>query len=147
MDELRERLKIIRDTGLPVGLCTHMPQVVEFSEEAAWDVDFYVVCAYNLSREERVSSSISGVALFDEPFFEEDRAKAFAAIRSTPKPCVAFKVLGALRRCQTPEDTRAALQEAYASIKPIDAVMVGMFPKYTDQPIINIHWVHEILAG
>ena len=146
-DEIAERLAVIRRAGFPaVGLGTHMPQVLEYADKAGWDVDFYMMCVYNLSRIERVSSFASTRVNVDEPFFEEDRAVAFAAIRNTKKPCIAFKVLGAMRRCETQADVRAALEESYASIKPIDMVLVGMFPKYLDEPAIDIGMAEEILG-
>jgi hypothetical protein len=145
-DEIKERLAVIRQTGLAVGLCTHMPEIVKQSDAEGWDADFYMVCVYNLSRIDRVSSSVSGYPQFDEPFYEEDRAAAFDAIMNTPKPCIAFKVLGSTRRCASREDVRAALEETYRSIKPIDAVLVGMFPKNLDQPLVNIKMVEEILG-
>jgi len=147
-DQIKENLKIIRDAGFPaVGLGTHMPQVLEYADNEGWDVDYYMVCVYNISRIDRVSSYASTSINIDEPFIEEDRAIAFEAIRKTKKPCIAFKVLGAKRRCTTQEDVRTALEESYASIKPCDAVLVGMFPKYIDEPAINIKIVKEILCN
>ena len=145
-EQIKENLRIIRDAGFPaVGLGTHMPQVLDFADSDGWDVDYYMLSVYNLSRIDRVSSYASTSINIDEPFFEEDRAIAFEAIRKTKKPCIAFKVLGATRRCSTQADVRAALEESYASIKPIDAVLVGMFPKYQDEPAINISTVNDIL--
>jgi len=147
-DQIKENLKIIRDTGFPaVGLATHMPQVLEYADNEGWDVDFYALCVYNLSRIDRVSSYASKSIKIDEPLLEEDRALALEGIRKTKKPCIAFKVLGANRRCSTQEDVRAALEESYASIKPTDAVLVGMFPKYLDEPAINITMAEEILCN
>ena len=144
--QIKENLKIIRDAGFPaVGLGTHMPQVLEFADSEGWDVDYYMLSVYNLSRIDRVSSYASTNVNIDEPFFEEDRALAFAAIQKTKKPCIAFKVLGAGRRCRTQADVRKAFEETYASIKPDDAVLVGMFPKYLDQPVINMKIVESIL--
>ena len=57
----------------------------------------------------------------------------YDTIRRVPKPCMAFKILGATRRCGTPADIRNAFAEAYANIKPTDGVIVGMFPKICDQ--------------
>ncbi|MDR2569479.1 MAG: hypothetical protein LBD23_04150 [Oscillospiraceae bacterium] len=145
--QIQENLKVIRDAGFPaVGLGTHMPHVLEFADSNGWDVDFYALSVYNLSRIDRVSSYASTSINIDEPFFEEDRAIAFKAIRETKKPCIAFKVLGAKRRCDSQEDVRAALEESFASIKPIDAVLVGMYPKYQDEPAININMVKDILG-
>ena len=72
--ELKDRLAAIRATGALVGLGSHMPELVEYSEEHGFDVDFYMTCVYNLSKVQRQSSSITGVANKDEPFDEEDRA-------------------------------------------------------------------------
>ena len=59
-DEVLNRLKAIRDTGLQVGLGTHMPEVIEYAEEHDWDVDFYMACFYNISRIERESALAGG---------------------------------------------------------------------------------------
>ncbi|MDR2569330.1 MAG: hypothetical protein LBD23_03400 [Oscillospiraceae bacterium] len=145
--QIQENLKVIRDAGFPaVGLGTHMPHVLEFADSNGWDVDFYALSVYNLSRIDRVSSYASTSINIDEPFFYDFRAIAFKAIRETKKPCIAFKVLGAKRRCDSQEDVRAALEESFASIKPIDAVLVGMYPKYQDEPAININMVKDILG-
>lgn len=145
-EELRARLQAIRDAGVVVGLGTHMPGVIEYAEEHAWDVDFYMASVHNLSKIDRVSSVITGVANTDEPFDDEDRAVMYRAIRATPKPCLAFKVLSASRKCADTGTVRAALAEAYANIKPGDAVVVGMFPKHKDQVGENARLVAEILG-
>ena len=144
VDELRRRLAVMRDTGALVGLGTHMPELVEYSEEHRFDVDFYMTCVYNLSKVQRQSSSVTGVANQDEPFDEEDREIMYRTIRGVQKPCLAFKILGATRRCAAPADVEAAFAEAFANIKPTDAVVVGMFPKYSDQAAMNAEIVRKI---
>lgn len=145
--EIKHRLRVIRDTGLPAGLCSHMPEVILRSEDEGWGADWYMCCVYNLSREDRVSSAITGNANMDEPFFDEDIPVMYETIRKVPKPCMAFKILGATRRCATPWDVRRAFQEAYANIKPTDGVIVGMFPKDRDQVRENCEIAKEILEG
>lgn len=144
--EIKRRMAILRNTGLPAGLCSHMPEVILRAEEEGWGADWYMCCVYNLSRTDRVSSAITGVANSGEPFFEEDIPVMYDTIRQVPKPCMAFKILGATRRCATPKDVRNAFAQAYANIKPTDGVIVGMFPKYTDQVRENCRYVQEILA-
>ena len=142
-DEIIRRLGIIRKTGLPVGLGTHMPQVIEYAEAHHWDIDFYMACVYNLSRIDRVSSAITGKSNEEEPFFEEDIPVMYKTIRSTDKPCIAFKILGATRRCQSQETVKAAFLEAYQNIKKIDVVNVGVYPKDIDQVSLNAGYAEE----
>ncbi|MCI8624611.1 MAG: hypothetical protein HFG26_13265 [Provencibacterium sp.] len=144
-EELLRRLAVLRSTGFPVGLATHMPEVVAYAEEQRWDVDFYMTCVYNLSRIDRVSSAVTGKANEDEPFFESDIPLMYKAIRAVDKPCLAFKILGATRRCQSQETVRAAFEEAFCSIKPQDAVIVGMYPKDCDQVALNCRYTAEAI--
>lgn len=144
--ELQRRLEVIRKTGHPAGLCTHMPEVIEYAETHNWNVDFYMACVHNLSKINRVSSSITGQINNGEPFDDEDRDLMYNAIRATDKVCLAFKILGAGRKCDSPESVRSAFQEAFRSIKPIDAVVVGVFQKYKDQVAENSDIVRDILG-
>ena len=144
VDELKERLAVMRETGALVGLGTHMPELVEYSDENNFDVDFYMTCVYNLSKVQRQSSSVTGIANQDEPFDEGDRAIMYKTIRATRKPCLVFKILGATRRCETSGDVELAFAEAFANIKSIDAVVVGMFPKYANQVHENVRIVKKL---
>ena len=146
LDELKRRLQLIRDTGKAVGLGTHMPEVIEYVEENNWDIDFYMASVHNLSYQDRGSSAVTGKANEGERFEDEDRPLMYKAIRATSKPCLAFKILGATRKCATSESVKAAFEEAFTNIKPIDAVVVGIFPKTKDQVYENSKFVEEILA-
>lgn len=145
-EEITRRLKLIRQSGKLVGLGTHMPEVIEYAESHHWDIDFYMASVHNLSKITRVSSATTGIANQDEPFDDEDRPLMYEAIRSTEKPCLAFKILGATRRCQSSDTVYAAFGEAFQNIKPYDAIVVGMFPKGHDQIAENAAFVQRILA-
>jgi hypothetical protein len=41
---------------------------------------------------------------------------------------------------------RGAFAEAYANIKPSDAVIAGMFPKYRDEPALNALYAREAMG-
>jgi len=144
-DEIETKLKIIRESGAAVGLGTHMPEVVEYAEERGLDLDFYMACVYNLSKEDRVSSAITGRANEGERYDDADKVKMYKTIRAAGKPCLAFKILAASRKCQSHDTIEAAFREAYANIKPIDGVVVGMFPKHSDQVRQNCDIVKKIL--
>jgi hypothetical protein len=137
---VRERLKVIRDTSLRTGLGTHMPEVVEHAEERGWDVDFYMASFYNLSRVDRGSALVAARAAdpSDEPFLPEDPPRMCETIRAAGRQCLAFKVLGAGRSCGSQEEVAKAFRFAFENIKPVDAVVVGMFPKHVDQVRLNV---------
>lgn len=120
-----------------------MPEVMEYAEEHRWDIDFYMASVYNISRIERISSAVTGKEVEGEPFYEEDIPIMYRMIREIGKPCLAFKILGGTRRCQTQETVRAAFIEAFANIKPSDAVVVGMYPKDIDQVALNAQYTSE----
>ena len=61
MDKVQEYTKKVRQTGVRVGIGTHKPEVVEYAEEHGWDVDFYVLCAYNRTRTPEEIRKLLGV--------------------------------------------------------------------------------------
>jgi hypothetical protein len=145
-DELARRMSVIRKTGKPSGLGTHMPEVITYAEEHRWEVDFYMACVHNLSVETRESSAVTNRSNTDERFEDEDRPLMYAAIRGVDKPCLAFKILGATRKCQSRESVEAAFRDGSANIKKTDAIVVGMYPKLHDQVRENCGIVEKILA-
>ena len=144
-DEFKEHLKIMRDTGLPVGVATHNPEYIKYFDDNGFDIDFYMACVYNLTKIAHVSSAITGKHNEDERFDDADIEPMYARIAQTGKPCFAFKIFGATRRSGTPESVRECLKQAYERIKPTDGVMAGMFQKYTDQIAENCKIVGELL--
>ncbi len=137
IDAVEDYLKCMRDQGVQVGLGTHHPEVIEYVEEKGWDLDFYMACFYNLNRQKRESSLVSGVET-GEQFYEEDPPRMCQTIRQTSKTCLAFKIVAAGRLCANQDQVRQAFRWAFENIKPQDAVVVGMFPKYEDQIALNV---------
>jgi hypothetical protein len=144
IDEVLPLLKVMRDVGLQVGLGTHIPEVIDYVEEAGWDIDFYMACFYNLNRKPRMGG-ISGGGPAPEPegFLDEDRECMARRILATDKTVLGFKFLAAGRKCGAPDTTREAFRWAFAHIKPKDALVVGMFPKYRDQVKENIEYTKQ----
>lgn len=141
IDQVADYLTCIRDSGVLVGLGTHLPEVIAYAEEKGWDVDFYMACFYNLSRRPRESALVAGrSSAWPEEFLEEDPPRMCRTIRQTDKTCLAFKVLGASRLCASQEQVAQAIRFAFANIKPTDAVVIGMFPKYLDQIALDVRY-------
>ena len=139
LHEAREFCKRIRDTGVQVGVSTHMPRAIEVIEEEAWDIDFYMACVYerHRSREELLELLGHVPVPVREVYLESDPPRMYEAIRSTSKPCLAFKILAAGRVCDSPDGVEAAFRQSFEGIKPTDAVIVGMYPEYSDQVAEN----------
>jgi hypothetical protein len=135
-DRVNEVLKRVRDTGLMVGVSTHMPAVVEEVEAKGWDVDYYMTCVYERNRSaEELKRLLGHVPLpVREVYLEEDPPRMYRVIRQTRRPCLAFKILAAGRLCENRASVEKAFREAFEGIKPNDAVIVGLYDRYADQP-------------
>jgi hypothetical protein len=146
MSEVQEYLKLIRDTGVLVGLSTHLPEVVDFVEDHDWDVDFFMTSFYQLSRSEQQIRDMLGELPLGSVFLEGDPARMCRAIRSTTKPCLAFKVLASGRRAESPERLEESLRYALDQIKPQDAIIVGMYPRFKDEVAENAEAFRRVSA-
>ncbi len=146
IDEVRDVLTAIHDRGLPAGLGTHIPEVVEYAEENGWEVDFYMCCLYNLARGYKSAPAVDQDAYAQECFREEDPPRMAEVIRKTPRPCIAFKLMAAARNCTTVATTREAFRTAFESIKSTDLVDVGIFQKHTNQVRQNAEIVRMLLG-
>lgn len=147
IEEARELLKAMRQTGVLVGLGTHIPEVIDHVESKGWDLDFYMTCLYNLSRTREQASALAGRPVEDELFWDPDREKMLERVRQTRKPCLIFKVYGASRHCASVEKMLAALKLAASYAKPSDCFVIGMFPKHTEQVRENCSLVNQALAA
>ena len=145
IEQARDLLKVIRDAGVQVGLGTHIPEVIDYVESKTWDVDFYMTCVYNLSRPRQEAEQLAGRTVQEEFFWDPDREKMLARVRQTAKPCLIFKVYAASRKCGSAEDMLAALRLALRYAKPSDAVVIGMFPKRTEQVRENCRLIMEAI--
>ena len=147
IEEARGMCKVMRDTGVQVGLGTHIPEVIDHVESKAWDVDFYMTCVYNISRTREEMEKLAGRKLDDQLFWDPDREKMLARVRQTKKPCLIFKVYGASRKCGSPEQMLEALRLVARYAKSTDAVVIGMFPKHKEQVNENCRLLMQAVAS
>jgi hypothetical protein len=144
---VRDFLKAVRDAGVMVGLSTHNPAVIDTVESEAWDIDYYQACLYRVSRTPEETRAQFGEAPLGESFMEKDPERMCRIIRQTRRPCLAFKLLGAGRTSSTPALLERSYRFAYSNIKPGDAAIVGMFPRFRDEIKENADLVRRILIG
>jgi hypothetical protein len=110
-----------------------------------------MACLHNLSHQQRESAVATGLGSGDEDHLfangDADRQAMCKVIRAVDKPCIAFKILGAGRRCETQADVRDAFGWTFANIKPTDAVCVGFFPKHSDQVAQNVSYTLDAIEA
>jgi hypothetical protein len=128
-----------------VGVSTHIPDVVDHIITEGWDVDFFMGCVYERHRtREELKNLLGDVPIpVREVYLESDPPKMFNVMRQTEKPCLAFKILAAGRLCDRQEWVENAFASTFHQIKPNDAVIVGMYPEYEDQVVLNAAYVRR----
>ena len=144
MEIVRDFTKAVHDAGMPAGVSTHNPAVVAYIEEHGWQIDYYMTCMYRVSRTKEETRKVFGEAPLGEAFFEKDPERMCARVRQTRRPCLAFKVLGAGRNVASRETVEAAFRYVLTNIKPTDAVIAGMCPKFKDEVRENVEIVRAI---
>lgn len=145
--KIRDFLKAVRDSGVLVGLSTHNPAVVDTAESQGWDLDFYMTCLYQQSRTREDLAKMLGEMPVGETYLEKDPERMFRMIRQTRKTCLAFKLLAAGRLINSPDQVAGAIRRALENIKPQDAIIVGMYPRYKDEVRENAETVRRILSA
>lgn len=153
-EQILKNMELLHATGLPIGICSHVPETILRSEQEDWGADFYMTCLYNARRNRRGEPSgfISGKTKAGLVFYPEDRFEMFKVIRQVQKPCIAFKVLAGgqvfLKKQpeEYPETAKFYFNEAYENIKPGDLACVGVFQRDSNQLKTNAQMVREILG-
>ena len=145
LDEIHDYLKRVRDAGLMVGVSTHMPAVIEAVESKGWDVDFYMACVYERHRSAEELEKLLGQAPIPvgEVYLPQDPPRMFKTIQQTSRPCLAFKILAAGRLSERKRWVEQAFRQTFESIKPTDAVIVGIYDRYSDQPAEDTEYTRQ----
>lgn len=147
LDRVKEFVDRVHDLGIAAGISTHNPVILDALESKGWDNDFYMASLHYLSRRPDDWKRDIGSTPFGEVYIASDPPKMCDAVRRVKKPCLVYKVLAAGRQCGSPKAVRAAFDFVYGNIKPIDATIIGLYPKfYPDQIAEDTRMVREILA-
>lgn len=144
-DKIRDYLKLVRDTGVLAGLATHNPVLIDTAESQGWEADFFMGCFYKYNRTPEELKAALGQMTVGETYLAEDPVRMCKTIQQSKKPCLAFKILAA-GRIERPEAVDEAFRFAFANIKPRDAVVIGMYPRYADQVSENSMRTRRLLA-
>ena len=144
--KIKDFLKGVRDEGVMAGLSTHNPAVVDTAESEGWEADYYQTCLFRVTRTPEEARAEFKESPIGETYMEKDPERMCKMIRQTKKPCLAFKLLGAGRTVSSARQIEAAFRFALSNIKPTDAVIVGMFPRFNYQVRENTAMVRRVLS-
>ena len=141
--EVHDFVKQAHDLGVLAGVSSHNPENIRRIFEEGWENDLFMTCFYYVSRQREDQQQLLGKVTVGEPFFESDPDDMTRVIRKVTKTCLAFKILAAGRLCWEQKTVDEAFQYAFRNIKPSDAVIVGMFPRYEDEVRLNVGYVRK----
>ncbi len=139
LDQIGDYLKRVHDAGMLAGVGTHIAEVVDVVESKGWEVDYYMTCVYERHRSaEQLRKLLGHVPIpVGEVYLTEDPPRMFKSIQQTKRPCLAFKILAAGRLSERKAWVEQAFRDTFAGIKPSDAVIVGIYDRYSDQAAEN----------
>ena len=146
IDLVRDFINHVHDLGFPAGVSTHNPAVIEALESKGWPIDFYMACFYKASRTDKEFEKEMGIRPVGQTYVATDPERMTKVIGQAKPVCLAFKILAAGRRCESPEEVGQCFDYAFKNIKSTDAVIVGMFPKFSDQITENVGHVGRALS-
>ena len=146
IDLVKTFVNKVHDLGSAAAISTHNPKILDTLHEKGFANDFYMTGLHYITRHPEDWMKEIGAHPLDEGWIDSDPPKMAEAIRRVDKPALVYKVLAAGRKCGSEEEKRQAIDWAYKNIKPIDATIIGLYPRYSDQVTETAKMVREILA-
>ncbi|MGA8183899.1 MAG: twin-arginine translocation signal domain-containing protein [Terriglobia bacterium] len=146
IDLIKTYIDRVHEMGTLAGISTHNPRILETLHEKGFANDFYMAGLQYLTRRPEEWMKEIGAHPLDEGWIDSDPPRMAAAVRRVDKPTLVYKVLAAGRKCRSEGQKRQAIEWAYQNIKPIDATIIGLFPRFSDQVTETARMVREVLA-
>lgn len=131
--QVRDFVKKVHDAGMLAGVSSHCPDNIRRVADEGWENDLFMCCFYYINRPREEQEKLLGRAVVHEPYLESDPVEMTGVIRQVQQPCLGFKILAAGRLCWSKPSINRAFKFAFTNIKPSDGVIVGMFPRYSDE--------------
>lgn len=145
--KVHDFVKRAHDAGVLAGVSAHNPDCIRRIADEGWEVDFFMTCLYFLTRASvpETQPAVAALPTLDigYPFFKNDPQVMTEVVRQVPQPCLAFKILAAGRMCNSEDQVRKAFAFAFEHIKPIDGVIVGMYPRFFDEIHANAEYTRQ----
>jgi hypothetical protein len=142
-EQVHDFVKKVHDAGALAGVSSHCPDNVKRIADEGWENDLFMTCFYYVTRPREEIVKLGGKVPVGEPFYESDPDDMTAVARQVSKPCLGFKILAAGRACWQESSVEDAFRYAFANLKPIDAAIVGMYPRFSDEVAQNAAYARK----
>jgi hypothetical protein len=139
--EVHDYVKAAHDQGVLAGVSAHNPDCIRRIADEGWEVDLFMTCFHFLTRKHGPPLPTLEIGY---PFYADDPKTMTDVVRQVKQPCLGFKILAAGRKCENQQSVKEAFRFALRHIKPIDGVVVGMFPRFFDEIRANAQYVREL---
>ncbi|MGI6454736.1 MAG: hypothetical protein ACOX5R_03835 [bacterium] len=138
-------IKWMKDEGVLAGISTHNPVILRHIEKQNWDHDFTMASFHYVTRtRDEIREKLGTVpVLANETYLPEDPVEMSQAVRESGKPTLVYKILAAGRYCRNAKEVEGRFKFAFENIKATDAVIVGMFPQFSDQIADNVKFTRQ----
>ena len=145
---VRDFVKKVHDAGVMAGISSHSPANIARIAEEDWGNELFMTSFYNLSRPAKKIRAKLGTVPLGLSFLESDPDEMTDVMQKVKQPCLAFKILAAGRLCGNEHMVKSAFQYAFKRVKKTDGVIVGMYPKFSDEIShdVNLTLQHGQLA-
>jgi len=143
--EVHDFVKRVHDAGVLAGVSAHNPDCIKQIADEGWKVDLFMTCFYYITRTQEELEKMPPVVTVQvgRPFFASDPLKMTGVVRQVDQPCLGFKILAAGRKCDKKQPVEEAFKFAFEHLKPIDGVIVGMYPLYHNQIRENAQYTRQ----
>jgi hypothetical protein len=146
IDMVKTFIDRVHDMGMLAAISTHNPRILDALREKNFANDFYMTGLHYVTRHPEDWMKEIGTHPLDEGWIDSDPPKMAEAIRKVEKPALVYKVLAAGRKCGSEQQKQKAIEWAYQNIKPIDATIIGLYPRYSDQVAETTKMIREALS-
>lgn len=144
-EQVHDYVKEAHDRGVLAAVSAHNPECIRRMADGGWEVDFFMTCFYFLTRKGRPPEGAQEPSTLPigYHFYADDPVAMTRVVRQVAQPCLCFKILAAGRRCASQGSVQEAFRFAFEHVKPVDGVIVGMYPRFFDEIGANARYTRE----
>jgi hypothetical protein len=146
IDMVKTFINAVHDLGVAAGISTLNPTIAATLHEKGFENDFYQLALYYITREPEDWKKDIGTEPAGTGWIMSDPPKMAEVIRRVDKPALVYKIFAGGHKCETEEEKRQSVSWAYQHIKPTDATIIGLYPRYSDQVTETAQMVRDALG-